>query len=69
MSRSLLNCNTTQMCTKLLKIKLEMYCCFQQILLPAIFNKTRGEEKHTSHILGVRSDVEIKGFAVVVQVI
>lgn len=61
MSQSLLNCNINQMCAELLKIKLEMYCHFHQILLPAIFNKTQGEEKHTSHILGVRSDVKLRG--------
>lgn len=61
MSQSLQNCDIKQMCTELLKIKLEMYCHFHQILLPAVFNKTQGEEKRVSHILGVRSDVKLRG--------
>lgn len=60
MSQSLLNCNISQMCTELLKIKLEMYCCFHQILLPAIVNKTSGEENHTNHMQGVRSVVKLR---------
>lgn len=57
MSQSLLNCDINQMCTELLK----MYCHFHQILLPAVLNKTQGEEKHTSRILGVRSGVKLRG--------
>lgn len=60
MSQSLLNCSLiNQMCTEVLEIKFEVHCHFHQTLLPAIFNKTQGEEECIR--LGVRCDVKLKG--------